>query len=143
MERSTEAVVDVGAKPAKVALASKIALRTSVRSLPSDASKAIDFPKGASRTYLSTVSEPHLPWSCILQTSIPLDARKMAPVTRNEWPVNLAAPVRVCNGRPRLIAKLRIVWTIAFLVATVLPQWEAGNNGEAFEGEESDETQWT
>lgn len=98
-----------GAKLAKVALASKIALRTSVRSLPSDASKARDLPSGANRTYLSTVSEPHLPWSWILQTSIPLDAKKMAPVTRNECPVNLAAPVRVCNGRFNPCAKFRIV----------------------------------
>lgn len=48
-------------KFAKVALASRIAVRTSVRSLPNEASSARELPSGARRTYRNTVSEPQRP----------------------------------------------------------------------------------
>jgi hypothetical protein len=80
------------ARPASVALASRMAERTSDRSLPIDASRAKDFANGASLTYLNTVADPHLPWIWIRQMSMPLDAKNIAPVTLKVCPVNLGAP---------------------------------------------------
>ena len=61
---------------------------------------------------------------------MPLEAKKMAPVTLNECPVNLNAPERVCNGRFSPCARHKIVCTMAFLVATVSGDLAPGNKGE-------------
>ena len=111
-----------------VALAARIAVRTSERSLPSDASKAKDLAKGASLTYLSTVADPHLPWICIRQMSMPLEAKNIAPVTLKVWPVNRGAPDSVWVFKLRMPAMAKIDWTVAFLVAATPAN--VGNNGE-------------
>ena len=70
---------------------------------------------------------------------MPLEAKKMAPVTRNECPVNLSAPESVCEGRPKDCAKLRTVWTMAFLVATISCDFIVGNKRDELRAEDCDE----
>ena len=66
------------------------------------------------------------------QTSIPLDASHMAPVTLKEWPVKRGAPDLVCRANPISSAMPMMVRTVSFLVAA-LPA-AVGHNGA--EGDE-------
>ena len=64
-------------------------------------------------------------------TSIPLEARNMAPVTLNVCPVNRGAPDFVTMSKPRISAILVMVCPVAFLVAG--SPVDVGNNGEELE----------
>ena len=91
--RSVEGAVD--ATVVSSALAAVMASRMEFRSLPKDASSAMLLCNGASFMYLRMESEPHRPWSCIRHTSMPQEARCIAPVALNVWPENRGAPVIV------------------------------------------------
>ena len=114
--------------PAKVALASKMADLTSARSLPKETSSARDLVSGANHPYLRTVADPHLPWIWMRHTSIPLEARNIAPVTLKLWPVKRGAPDRVCNSRPKSSAIFTMDSPVAVLDAD--SPLIVGNSGE-------------
>ena len=65
--------------------------------------------------YLSTALEPQRPCSWMRQTSMPLDAKKIAPVTRHECPENLWAPYAVTSCCPSMAATMRMTLTTACL----------------------------
>ena len=114
---------------ASVAFAARIAVLTSERLLPKDASKARELARGARRTYLRTVEDPQRPCSCMRQTSMPLAANHIAPVTLNECPVDLGAPDCANSARPRWRAMATIVSTTAFFAGD--SPVVAGNRGDA------------
>ena len=88
---------------AKMAASSAFAFANAVCTDASCASKC-NCESGACLTYNLKASEPHLPNSWILQSSIWVCARWTAPVARPEWPVNRLAPVGVSNGSPKCVA---------------------------------------
>ena len=123
--RSTE-----GAEVATVvssALAAVMASRIEFRSLPKDASSAMLLCSGASFMYLRMESEPHRPWSWMRHTSMPQEARCIAPVALNVWPENRGAPVIVWSGRSSSLAISATVADVACLVAA--PPDAVGKSG--------------